>query len=303
MKKGILIIIVGIIVIAGIWYGVKSSKNTTQPDTQMSQAVNTVSFACNVGKTIQAQFTEGAPIESNDSNKPATPGGNVKLVLSDGRSMTLPQTLSADGARYANADESFVFWSKGNGALVLENNEEKSYIGCIRVADVPQGSNLTKVYSNSQQGFSIRTPEGFTADESYKYQVSPSKVFSGVKFTIPASLAEGTNLSTDSYISVESIPQTQNCAANLFFDGTHTPTTIADGSESYSVATSSGAGAGNRYEETIYAIPGTNPCVAIRYFIHYGAIGNYPAGTVKEFDQAALIKQFDDIRRTLVVSQ
>ena len=47
--------------------------------------------------------------------------------------MTLPQTLSADGARYANADESIVFWSKGNGLTFTENGKE-TYLGCVENA-------------------------------------------------------------------------------------------------------------------------------------------------------------------------
>jgi hypothetical protein len=69
------------------------------------------------------------------------------------------------------------------------------------------------------------------------------------------------------------------------------------------VASTTGAAAGNRYEETVYAIPGTNPCVAVRYFVHYGVIENYPPGTVRQFDKQALLDQFDRIRRTLVVNQ
>ena len=79
--------------------------------------------------------------------------------------------------------------------------------------------------------------------------------------------------------------------------------TITDNGTIYSVASSTGAGAGNRYEETVYALPGTNPCVAVRYFIHYGVIENYPAGTVQAFNQPALLATFDAIRRTLVIVQ
>ncbi len=45
----------------------------------------------------------------------------VDLVLSDGRAMTIPRAISASGARYAKADESFVFWNKGDTAFVTEN--------------------------------------------------------------------------------------------------------------------------------------------------------------------------------------
>jgi membrane-bound inhibitor of C-type lysozyme len=65
--------------------------------------------------------------------QPPIPTGVVSLRLSDGRALDLGQTISADGARYANPDESFVFWSKGDGALVLEKGVEKTYIGCVTV--------------------------------------------------------------------------------------------------------------------------------------------------------------------------
>ncbi len=64
-----------------------------------------------------------------------------------------------------------------------------------------------------------------------------------------------------------------------------------------------GAGAGNRYEETVYATPSMSSCVAVRYFIHYVAIENFPDDTVKAFDQEALLNQFDQIRRTLTIGQ
>ena len=34
----------------------------------------------------------------------------------------LPQTISASGARYANRDESFVFWNKGDMAFIQQNS-------------------------------------------------------------------------------------------------------------------------------------------------------------------------------------
>ena len=49
--------------------------------------------------------------------------GGVRIILSDGREYSLPHAISADGARYANADESFVFWNKGTGAFTMENGK------------------------------------------------------------------------------------------------------------------------------------------------------------------------------------
>jgi len=172
---------------------------------------------------------------------------------------------------------------------------------------LPAGG-LSQIYSNGSEGFSLRLPGDYAVDESYKYQeLGPGKNISGIKFTISASVATGTNLATDTYLSVEEIPKVNprsgECTANLFLDHGTVAQAMADNGVSYSVASSTGAGAGNRYEETVYALPGTNPCIAMRYFIHYGVIENYPAGAVREFDKNGLTAQFDAIRRTLIIVQ
>lgn len=159
---------------------------------------------------------------------------------------------------------------------------------------------LGRIYNNSSHNFSLHLPLGYAIDESYRYQErGPGKDIAGVKFTIPASVATGTNLAPDSYISVEDLPQATNCTADLFLDGALAHD-ITESDGSYTIASSTGAGAGNRYEETVYALSDTNPCVAVRYFIHYGVIDNYPSGAVREFDRAALLAGFDAIRHSLV---
>ena len=75
------------------------------------------SFHCDDGKSIVAVFENSAP-------------SRVELKLSDGRHMALPQALSASGARYANADESVVFWNKGNTAFIEERGRT-TYTGCV----------------------------------------------------------------------------------------------------------------------------------------------------------------------------
>ena len=260
-----------------------------------------VSYACDRGKTIVADYMNGAVKPGATKLDPPVPTGSAVLTLGDGRTMTLLQTISADGARYANADESIVFWNKGNGLIFMENNQQ-TYTGCLQVADDPGG--LPKSYENGAMGFSLRYPTGFIVDDMFVYQeLGPGKDIHGVKFTIPTSMATGTNLGKDSYLSVENIPNVQTCNASIFLDAGKglTLKTVDDSGTTYSIASSSGAGAGNRYEETVYAIPGTNPCLALRYFVHYSVFENYPAGTVKEFDKTALLDTFDLIRRTIVV--
>jgi membrane-bound inhibitor of C-type lysozyme len=102
--------------------------------TTLKYKIATVLYSCDGGKTITAEYYEGATKPASIPDMPPIPGGSVKLTLSDGVAITLAQTISADGVRYSNVDESFVFWSKGDGALVLEDGKEKSYIGCVNSA-------------------------------------------------------------------------------------------------------------------------------------------------------------------------
>jgi hypothetical protein len=301
MKKNIVSAIVAIGAIVYIGYLVARQRTVPQAVSNGIEA----SFSCDNGKSIDATFFQGetkAPIKEGE---PPIPAGSVKVVLSDGRTMTLGQSISADGARYANPDESFVFWNKGNGVMVLENGKALNYLGCIVVVPQPAGSNLSRVYSNGTDGFSLRVPATYVADEGYQYELGPKRVFSGVKFTIAPTTADRTNLGHDTYLSVESLPKIETCNANLFLDQgeqVKPATEITENGTTYSVGATMGAGAGNRYEQTVYAIPGSSPCRAVRYFVHYSVFENYPAGMVREFDKAALLREFDLIRSTLVLN-
>ncbi len=79
-------------------------------------AVATVKYACANSKTIDAVYY----------------ADKVDLTLSDGRTAELPQTMSGSGIRYANADESMVFWSKGDTAFITEGDPDKpTFADCV----------------------------------------------------------------------------------------------------------------------------------------------------------------------------
>ena len=246
-------------------------------------------FSCNLGKTIEAYFY----------------ADSVQLMLSDGRSLRLPQAMSASGARYANADESIVFWNKGHTAFITEGDPAvDTYSGCIVVSDmVPDPDWLT--FASSEFGFSLRYPPGYTLNGGYVFDgFGPGHDITGVSFTIPEAMTTGTNLAADTRLSVETLPDAPACVATAFIPGpAENVRTLTENGTQYSVASSSEAGAGNIFDTTVYALLGTSPCLAVRYFIHSANIGNFDPGTVTEFDRSALIAEFDAIRKTLVIGQ
>lgn len=98
-----IILFVAILILA-VWPDVR--RTPADNERKGDQIIATVTYQCADGKSVHAVYT----------------ANSVQLELSDLRALTLFQTVSASGARYANANESFVFWNKGNTAFIQENN-------------------------------------------------------------------------------------------------------------------------------------------------------------------------------------
>lgn len=125
-NKNILIILVLIIAILGIFLAVEKNiknnkteleKNTTpevvnnvNEPTESEVSPVSARFYCPKNLTIDANFYYNSMKNSY-----------VSLIFSDQRKYNLTQVISASGARYANSDESFVFWNKGDNAFIMEN--------------------------------------------------------------------------------------------------------------------------------------------------------------------------------------
>ncbi len=116
MKK-IIIVGGGVILVALLCFFFGKSFIQKENATQKVNAISAL-FECKDKKTIQSIFLDS----------------NVELTLSDGRTMLLKQAVSASGARYANSDETFVFWNKGDTAFV-EEKSKVTFDGCIEKKD------------------------------------------------------------------------------------------------------------------------------------------------------------------------
>ena len=115
MKNALFIVIITLLVFTGIsCQDQKSWPKNTGAEKATGSIINAVTFSCAENKTVQALFF----------------ADKAELTLSDGRHMLLLQAISASGARYANTDESFVFWNKGNTAFI-EENQKITFKDCI----------------------------------------------------------------------------------------------------------------------------------------------------------------------------
>jgi membrane-bound inhibitor of C-type lysozyme len=95
---------------------VSQNKKETPTVTAVPKEDKTVIFECSGKKTITAVFH----LPSDE---------NVNIALSDGRNFTLPRAISASGARYANKDETTVFWNKGDTSF-LEEKGKNTFDNC-----------------------------------------------------------------------------------------------------------------------------------------------------------------------------
>ncbi|MES2223629.1 MAG: MliC family protein [Patescibacteria group bacterium] len=134
MKKNILIILALFILVALFWV-VEESKNTevSVPTTSNSKQVSkdTVIYTCDSGNTVVAAYHEGEVVDVKPGEMPV-PTGSVDVSLNAADAITLKQTISGSGVRYVNSDESFVFWNKGNEAIIMRGNAmDLDYKNCV----------------------------------------------------------------------------------------------------------------------------------------------------------------------------
>lgn len=106
-------VIIALAISASIYQNSLQQTVTVNPPLPTPTPIS-ATYKCNGAKSIQAKFYSNS----------------VNLSLSDGRKMSLPSAISADGARYANTNESIVFWNAGKTAFI-EENKVQTYQNCL----------------------------------------------------------------------------------------------------------------------------------------------------------------------------
>ncbi|MFA5841737.1 MAG: MliC family protein [Candidatus Paceibacterota bacterium] len=130
------------------WLLLRDVENIPLPTANIPIA--TVLYLCDGEKTLSAAYYKGPEAPVPDPGEPPMPTGSIELSIDGQASSTLAQTISVSGIRYANPDESLVFWSKGDSVLIMRNNSmDLDYTNCVAVPAVrvisPAAGDIWKV--------------------------------------------------------------------------------------------------------------------------------------------------------------
>ena len=106
----------GVVIVALSVYFLLSGNGEDQSsfNENVTRTTETVSYQCADDLTMAAAFNQNI----------------VVLSLLDGRQIVLQQVEAASGAKYANDNESLVFWTKGDEAF-FEEFGTTSYADCV----------------------------------------------------------------------------------------------------------------------------------------------------------------------------
>jgi membrane-bound inhibitor of C-type lysozyme len=254
---------------------------------ESDSSAQTLTYYCTGDRTIHATF-------KTDS---------VEITLSDNRSFTLPQVVSGSGIRYEDPKTAYgtkvALVGKGDNAFLTENSKT-TYENCTAATVVNSDAPGYATYTDESQTFSFAFPTNFAVEGSAIGLTSGWAALASTSglvlahLVVPASNQPGTNFNDASFTVGASADPAAIATCLAGPPGAGVLATKL-GEESATKLTFSGAAAGNRYDTTSYRALHNGRCYAIEYTIHYGAIENYPKGSVKAFDEAALATSLDEV--------
>lgn len=288
----------------------KIFKNADHSDVRLTKQVF---YSCNNAMTMDVSYYKNAAIKNLGSFNNPVPDKAVYVVLSEGLEFPLLQSQALDNSHYENKEEDLTL-IVGKEKIHLLENSQKIYKDCV-IASKGE-NNLPQSFTSEfvADSFSIRYPSNYSIDTNFehnkvhdygkneKYEFyRKKKDFVSVKFHIP--LSDKSNLLKDTGVSVEQIPDAKKCDSRLFIKSDHIEEN-KDNDVEYLVARAKDSGFfGKRYEEEVWVIPDADICTAIRYFIYYQKMSTIdPKKNIKAFNRPALIKNFHEIRQSLILN-
>jgi membrane-bound inhibitor of C-type lysozyme len=223
---------------------------------------------------------------------------DVRLTLKDGSSVTLPHSISADGARYELGTKTF--WSKGDNAFLTENNKQ-TYTNCVTGIQATEEN--TNTYTDASKTFSFSYPNQFTlsgGEIGYSQDWRARTTDLGLLLTVvhvPQSFLPNTNFGEAKFtVGTSTDPKAvKNC---LISDNRNMEVVseVVLGSRNFTKVLFTDVGAGQYYDTASYRTIYNNQCYAIEYTVHSANIYNYsPDQGIKEFDKTKIDSVLESI--------
>ena len=218
------------------------------------------------------------------------------------------QITGRDGAILCpKKDEACSFWRgvlPSTQEYLIKVKAQVSGAFDMRVAIDPPGTvSQTFNYADPQGRFTLSYPDDFAP--AYYNGGEVTKIPPGFSLQyIDTEQLNSTNLSEVYFLlGVSDDPQdVATCTQPLSLGA---PETVLGETNvngvSFTKSEATGVGAGNVYEQVYLRTVHNGSCYEVTYFVHYGNIGNYPPGTVTEFDRTALYQQLDEILASLIL--
>jgi hypothetical protein len=161
-----------------------------------------------------------------------------------------------------------------------------------------------QTYADFNLGLSMRYPADFVVNKEYFYDgMGANKYIQGVSFAVPNEKLEGTNLLPGTQASIEIIPNMPNCTVRLFMSDPDRVTAVEEDGVLFSTAYKKSSNKKNEYEEHVYAVMDSSPCVAVRYLIHTEPITSYTSPDRAQYSREDLFSAFNTMRDSLVVQR
>ena len=145
------------------------------------------------------------------------------------------------------------------------------------------------IYEDPQSGFSMYYPSTALLETAGFEGYLPLTQSPVIAFTLNTDMFQGTNLGEAGvYVGATSSPAIVADCMNPSSDAGETQATSSQtiNGTAFSVFDSTGAAAGNIYQEKAFRTVENGSCFEIVELLHSSQIGNYPPGKVVAFDQA-----------------
>jgi membrane-bound inhibitor of C-type lysozyme len=299
MKKSttwtLVIIVIVLIIVA--WY---AFSETNSPMTGQQGSATTSSTV--------AQATSVNYFCASGTITAAYASTSVNLVLSDGRTLVLPQTMSGSGIRYevgSGTPQDMVFSSEGSDAMLMENNKT-TYNDCVAGTETPSTSGMS-TYTDASNLFSFTYPTQFMLSGGgggYSTSWRTEATSSGMELavvTIPSSFQPKTNFVGATFTFGTSVDPSaiSGCLTDANGEPVKSSATTINGVP-FTELSYGDVGAGNLYDITSYRTVHNNQCYAAEYVVHSSELGNYPPSAgITAFNSSTVHSVLDGIARSV----